>query len=264
MGERTLRLQPRYYNLFTDPGVPMTEANCRYATLDWRVSLRETALVCLDLWDRDTHSDLREADDRMTRQRIVPVVNACRETGLQIIHAPTPPIARRHPNCVRLVGDDEHRQPPWPNSPTWPPEAFRKKAGPFAGYARPEDSRRVKAWADLEVAEFHEMVQPVGDEAVIRTGEELHRLCAARQILHLVYVGVHTPGCMTGRSYGLTQMLRRGYHVILLRDCTNGMETHETREDATCMRGAIAFLEQTGVYTLTSDELIAALSTSGA
>jgi hypothetical protein len=30
------------------------------------------------------------------------------------------------------------------------------------------------------------------------------------------------------------------------------------------MRGAIAFLEQTGVYTLTSDELIAALRTSGA
>ena len=141
----------------------------------------------------------------------------------------------------------------------WPPEAFRAKSGSFARYARPDDELRAKSWADLESAEFHELVQPVGDEPVISTGEELHRLCAEKQILHLLYVGFHTPGCMTGRSYGVVEMLRRGYHVILLRDCTNGMETHETRDEKLSMRGTIAFLEQTGIYTLTGDEVIAAL-----
>ena len=106
---------------------------------------------------------------------------------------------------------------------------------------------------------MHPLVSPVGDEPVIATGEELHRLCARRGWVHLVYVGFHTPGCMTNRDYGPIFMMRRGYSCLLLRDCTNGMESHETRPDQTCMRGAIAFLEMTNLTTLTSQEWIAAL-----
>jgi hypothetical protein len=60
-------------------------------------------------------------------------------------------------------------------------------------------------------------------------------------------------------NYGIPQMLGRGYTCILLRDCTNGMETHATFPDRISLQGTIAFLEQTGVYTLTAAELIGAL-----
>ena len=53
---------------------------------------------------------------------------------------------------------------------------------------------------------------------------------------------------------------KRGYHCILLRDCTNGMETHETHDAQIYLGGCIAFLEQTGVYTLTSEKFVAALT----
>lgn len=258
MAERMVRLSPRYISRFP----ATTEAACRYRTLEWRVPLRETALVCLDIWDRDCHADMRARDDEVTRERIVPLVAACRRAGMMLIHAPSPPIAMRHANWVNRTAGAE-RQPAWPDSPVWPPAGFRTKQPPYDVFARPDDADRAAAWAMCSAAEFHPLVRPEGDEPVVATGEDLRRLCAERGILHLFYVGFHTPGCMTGRSYGLTQMLARGYHVILLRDCTNGMESHETHADQTCMRGAITYLEQTGVYTMTSDELIAALGELG-
>ncbi len=41
--------------------------------------------------------------------------------------------------------------------------------------------------------------------------------------------------------------LRRGYHTILLRDCTNGMETDRTYEAQLSRHGTVAFLEQIGM-----------------
>jgi len=258
MPEPVIRLSLRYYCRFPDDGREMREADCRYAEAVWDLRLGHIALVCVDVWDRDIHADMREIDDRVTRRRIVPVVEACRRHGLQVVHAPSPPVARRSPNWLNLVAGEQPRSSR-PDSPDWPGDEFRGKTGPYAAYSRPEDPVRMQLFQDVGRADFHERLRPIDDEAVIATGEELHRLCARRGILHLLYAGFHTPGCMTNRSYGIPQMLARGYTCILLRDCTNGMETHETFADKTCLRGAIAFLEQTGVYTMASDELIAAL-----
>jgi nicotinamidase-related amidase len=258
MAGAAIRITPRYCRRYTDPGVERLEVNCRHAELDWQMPLAEAALLCLDVWDRDIHADMRELDDRVTRENIVPVLAACREGGLQVIHAPATPIAERSPNWVNLLGD-ERPQRAWPNSPDWPPEEFRRKIGAYAKYARPAEPQKEQDDDLLNRTDFHELVRPVGDEPVIKTGEELHRLCAARGVLHLFYVGFHTPGCLTKRSYGIREMVSRGYNCILLRDCTNGMETHETFAEKTSMRGTIAYLEQQGAYTLTSGQLIDAL-----
>jgi len=93
----------------------------------------------------------------------------------------------------------------------------------------------------------------------IGNGEELHRLCAQREILHLLYVGFHTPGCMNLRDYGITAMKQRGYNCVLLRDCTNGMEAPEHFDEQIGMKAFIAFLERNWIYSISSDELIQAL-----
>ena len=259
MPARTVHLRPRYYRRFTDPGVEMLEANTCHAELDWDVRLSEMALVCVDIWDSDIHADMQARDDRVTRERIAPVVSACRLNGLLVIHAPAWPTAERHPNWVGMV-DHNQVAPARPGSPQWPPADFRKRTGAYSGYARPVEPRMEDCDQVATPPDFHELVRPVADEPVISVGEELHRFCAERGLLHLVYVGFHTPGCMTLRSYGMPQMLSRGYHCILLRDCTNGMETHQTHEEQTCLRGGIAFLEYMGLYTLTSEQFIAALN----
>ncbi len=259
MAQRTIHLRPRYVRRYTDPGVPRLEKNFRHARLDWDMPLHEAALICLDIWDRDLPPDMRRRDDRITRERIVPVVEAARDNGLQVIHAPATPIAEKHPNWVNLLRDSRP-QAEWPDSPAWPPAEFRGKRGPYEKYARPFEPQAAESREFFEDVDFHELVSPVGDEAVILTGEELHRLCAQRGILHLFYVGFHTPGCMTGRSYGIPAMWKRGYHCILLRNCTNAMENGETFDDQLCMKGSIAYMEIRTAYTLTSDELVDALN----
>ena len=259
---RAIHIRPRYYRLFTDPGTEMAEQNYGHRELDWEMSLSEAALVSLDVWNRTPWAaqDSQDRADEVVETKIVPLVEACRACGLQVVHAPANPVASKSPNYVSLIGEDEKFQAAYPNSPEWPPPEFREKTGPYARYARPHEPQEEQANRfRAESRDFHPLVHPAGDEPVIATGEELHRLCAQRGILHLFYVGFNTNACIVMRDYGVFQMLHRGYQTILVRDCTSGMETHETRENLTCTRGQIASVEQFGVYTVSSEHVIEAL-----
>jgi len=241
--------------------VELAEENFRHGSLEWNVPLGEAALISLDVWNYHFARDTLERIEDITRNRIAPLVEACRKGGVQVIHAPASPVAQRHPNWVRLMPEEEKAQPVWPKSPEWPPPEFRKKAGQYAQYARPHEPQEAdRNQHRAELRDFHPSVVPVGDEAVVLSGEELHRLCAQRGILQLFYVGFNTNACIIMRDYGTHAMMGRGYHVLLVRDCTTGMETHETKEQLMCTRGTIASLEQFGVYTVTSDELTDALA----
>ena len=65
---------------------------------------------------------------------------------------------------------------------------------------------------------------PVASDVVIANGEQLHKLCEARGVLHLFFVGFATNICVEHRDYGTRAMADRGYNVILLRDGTTGIE----------------------------------------
>lgn len=260
---KMVRLHPRYVRLYTDPGVELAAANYQYKTLDWDVPLNEMALVCLDCWNWHFSHDTFEQMEKVVSESIVPLLAACRAKGVVVIHAPANPVAQRHPNWVRLT-EGKKPQAVWPDSPAWPPPEFRQKTGLYAKYARPNEPQNVERSTHTQTKrEFHPLIRPIGDEPVVLDGEELHRLCAQRKILHLVYVGFNTNCCIMFRDYGLPAMNARGYSTILVRDGTMGMEMAETCNDSTCTRGTIASLEQFGSYTLSSREIIDALSASG-
>ena len=257
MRNKSITLQLRYLRRLPDPEVEMKEKNLQYARVARQLPMDQTALIALDIWDRDLLADMRKRDDKITRERIVPVIRACRKAGLQIIHAPTMGIAMRSDNWVNLLKGEtppDRPYPKWKNTPLWPPSES------LSAFYPPRDPRLDAAVKqELEETRFHEWVKPEGDEAVIGNGEELHRLCAQRKILHLLYVGFHTPGCMNLRDYGITAMKQRGFHCILLRDCTNGMEAPEHFDDQIGMKAFIAFFERNGIYTISSDGFIEAL-----
>ncbi len=54
-------------------------------------------------------------------------------------------------------------------------------------------------------------------------------------------------------------MNQRGYEVIVVRDCTTGMESSKTQATLSQTQGAILFLEMFGNSSVTSDEIIAGL-----
>jgi len=254
--EQSLHIRPRYYRWYVDPGVEWVEIHTGYAHLDWEIPLSQAALVLVDVWDRHYLKDTAARAEEIVQQKIRPLLSVCREAGLQIIHAPAPDQAKKHPAWVRLIGEEEPTGEP---EEDWPPREFRSKSGAYQEYAHPEEPReeeRKKLRAGLTM---HHAVQPEGEEVVIATGEELHRYCKQQGILFLFYLGFNTNACVLLRDYGTLAMGRRGYEIIIVRDCTTGMESFETHEALGQTRGAILFLEMFGKYSVTSEDLIAGL-----
>ncbi|MGE0760175.1 MAG: hypothetical protein AB7O38_24395, partial [Pirellulaceae bacterium] len=146
---------------------------------------------------------------------------------------------------------------------SWPPAEFRGKSGPYQAYRRPAEPREPELRELRAGLKIHPLVQPQGDEPVVATGEELHRYCEQERVLFLFYAGFNANACILSRDYGTLEMSRRGYEVILLRDCTTAMESHTTQSVLGQTEGAVLLLEMFGQYSLTSPELITALNDRG-
>ena len=50
-----------------------------------------SALILVDVWN--TNEIGFERFDRIVRERIKPLVEACRKAGILVVHAPSPPVA---------------------------------------------------------------------------------------------------------------------------------------------------------------------------
>ncbi len=249
--DKKLHIKPRYHRWHVDPGQEWLETNTRYASMDWQVPVSQTALVLLDVWQRHYIKETEERAEKIINEKYVPLLAKCREQGMQIIHAPSPEAAMKHPNWVKLVSATEMNPP----RDSWPPAEFRNLSGPYKDFRRPFEPREAERRALPELT-FHPKVTPQPNEAVVATGEELHRYCKQKGILFLLYAGFNTNACIISRDYGATQMTNRGYSVTLLRDCTTGMETKETQAGLLQTNGAILLLEMFGQYSITSDQVL--------
>jgi len=253
-GDRKLSIDPRYYRWHVDPGVEWLEVNTDYASLDWDIPVAQTALVLVDVWQRHYIKEPEERAEAIIGSTLVPLIAKCRQAGITIIHAPSLPVAKRHPNWVNLqTGEDQGQRD------SWPPAEFRSKSGPFKSYRRPVEPREAER-QQLPPLDFHPKVLPAANDPVIGTGEELHRYCKQKGILFLLYAGFNTNACILSRDYGTLEMSKRGYEVILVRDCTTGMESKDTQATLSQTTGAVLLLEMFGQYSITADEISAGLS----
>lgn len=248
---QSLNIKPRYHRWHVDPGVEWLETSTGYATLDWSIPLPQTALVLVDVWQRHYLKDTEERGEKVIQEKLIPLVSACRQSGMTLIHAPSPSVAKQHPNWVKLINESELTG----KRNEWPPSQFRNLSGPYKDYNRPFEPREEER-QNLPELTFHPQVQPESKEAVVATGEELHRLCKKEGILFLFFAGFNTNACILSRDYGTVQMSNRGYQVILVRDCTTGMESAETQPTLGQTKNAVLLLEMFGQYSILSDEVI--------
>jgi nicotinamidase-related amidase len=253
-GDGILAVKPRYHRWHVDPGVEWLETNTGYANLDWKIPLSQAALVLVDVWQRHYIKDTEARAEAVINKNLIPLINTCRKGGMQIIHCPSPPVAKLHPNWVNL----EAKEGSLKKRDDWPPPQFLSLSGPYQAYRRPVEPRE-KERQNLPPLTFHPKVMPADKEPVVATGEELHLYCKKQGILFLFFAGFNTNACIITRDYGTLQMSTRGYAVILLRDCTTGMESKETQPTLGQTNGAILFLEMFGQYSVSSGEIIASL-----
>lgn len=253
---RILHLRPRYYRIYTAPDVEVAERHYDYAHLNWPLPLARTALVLVDVWNYHFASDTWQRMEKATHECVVPLLEACRAAGMAVIHAPGPPVAQRHPNWVRLAPD--HRS--FARDAAWPPEDFLRREGEFAPFAMPREPQQAERDHFAQtVREFHPSAAPERDEPVVLNGEELHQVCRERGLLFLLYAGFNTNACLLSRDYGIPAMQQRGYAVLLVRDATTGMETHESMHETLLTWATITNLEQFGTPTVTALEVIESL-----
>jgi len=244
-----VHVKPRYYRWHVNEGQEWTELNTGYATLDWKIPLSQCALVLVDVWQRHYIREPEERAERIIDENLLPLMKACRFQGLEIIHAPAPEAARIHPNYINTPEGTV------PKTDDWPPRAFRSLSGEFSQYRRPVEPREKERQA-LPPLRIHPKVEPTAGEIVIATGEQLHQYCKTKGILFLFFAGFNTNACILSRDYGTIEMAKRGYQVLLVRDCTTGMESAESQATLAQTNGAILQLEMFGQYSVTSREII--------
>lgn len=255
ISDEKLQVKPRFHDWIVEEGDEWLEVNTGQAKLDWNIPVSQCALVFLDVWQRHYLKETEERAENIINEKYVPLLKKCREFGMEVIHCPSPSVAKTHKNWVKLMTDSELKSA----QDSWPPTEFRNLTGPFNAYKRPFKPKEAERNA-LPALTFHPKVIPINKEAVIAYGDELHRYCKQKGILFLFFAGFNTNACMITRDYGALQMNYRGYQVSVIRDCTTGMESRETQAGLLQTNGALLFFEMYGQYTVTSDEMIGGFS----
>ena len=252
-----LNIPVRYYYVDSDQETWRIETKFHYVEKTLAIDPKEAALILLDIWKEGDNSFSKRAAE-ITLKKIVPAVNVARKAGIIIVHAPSPPVAKRHPQWIRFAGDEEVN-PPKPSSPDWPPPEFVERKGKYSEYSRkiyrgPQYFDSLIGFRDIA-----DPVKPLPEDFVVTTGNHLHRLLKAQKILHLFYGGFYVNMCIQYRDYGMRAMgIERGYNVILLRDCTTAIESHDTVDELSMTKASIQHIETLLGFSATSEDFIRA------
>ena len=248
----------RYYRLGPEGDRPIVEANFDFATKEVTMPAGQVGLVLVDCWDIHPYASHLERGEQICEQVLAPLADACREVGVAVIHAPSPGQAKLYPQWTKFATDDELFGASGPAS-DWPPTEMRSRTGDYAQFAK-EEVPCVRKWREeqLDKRKIVDCLEPHPDDFVIATGEQLHRLCRHRGIVHLIYGGFAANMCVPGRDYGTRAFGLRGYNVILLRDGTTAIEAHCTLDGMRLTEASILETEMTIGSTCASEDLLAA------
>ncbi len=217
----------------------------------------KTAVVICDMWNehwcKGATGRVGEMAPRMNQ-----VVNALRERGVLVIHAPSDTLDHYANTSQRKLAQSA------------PPV---KTEIPLQGWCSLDTSKEAplpiddsdggcdcvpqcegrKAWSrQIDLIEIRE-----GD--AITDSAEAYYLMKQRGIENVIVMGVHTNMCVLGRPFSIRQMVNQGQNVVLMRDMTDTMYNPRMAPYVTHFRGTDLVVEHIEKYwapTITSDQVI--------
>jgi nicotinamidase-related amidase/type 1 glutamine amidotransferase len=197
----------------------------------------QTAIIVCDMWDsHHCLNAVRRAVEMAPRMN--DVLNAARDRGVLIIHAPS--------SCMEAYQNHPGRKlaqsaPAATNLPDQISEWCRHIPAEDKG-RYPIDQTDGGEDDDLaDHARWHEKLAALGrnptapwksqlalldiedNDAISDSGVEIWNLLESRGIKNVVLLGVHTNMCVLGRPFGLRQLSKNGKNVVLMRDMTDTM-----------------------------------------
>ncbi len=253
-----ITLPVRYYRLGPEGDEEYIEDNFDFATKQLTMPVEQIGLVLVDCWHIHPYLSHLARSAEICETVLAPVAAACRKAGIAVIHAPSPGQARLYPQWTKYATDMELFGADEPE-PDWPPEDMRKRQGEYEQFVK-EEVPRLKQWREEELSKRRivDCLEPQADDFVIATGEQLHRLCRHRGIMHLVYGGFAANMCVPGRDYGTRALNRRGYNIILLRDGTTAIEAAHTLDGMWLTEAAVLDTEMVIGFTAIAADFLAA------
>jgi nicotinamidase-related amidase len=219
----------------------------------WRPA--ETATVLCDVWDRHW-CPAAERRLALLLPMMETVVTALRQTGVQVVHAPSETMTfyAGHPARLRILGattapapvDVPHADPALP---------IDAKTGGCDVTAAPIGSVWTRQHRAITIDEDSDLVSD--------NGRELHNWYQQHGIRHILILGVHTNMCILNRTFAIKQMVRWGYQVALIRDLTDTMYCPADPPYVAHERGTelvVSHIEQHWCPTVHSSQLLEACS----
>ena len=212
MGEALLHLHLQSQELARDE---RGYAVWRTITASRAVPAVNTAIVICDVWDNHWSRSAAERTAELA-SRVNAVIQAARERGARIIHAPSETMdfyadspARRRMRELPAVDVPPPREQPEPPLPV-----DASDGGSETGEIE-TDTGWTRQHPDIAIDEER--------DGISDDGAEIYRFIQHAAIQQVLIVGVHTNMCILHRSFAIEALVRRGIPVALVRDLTDAL-----------------------------------------
>lgn len=200
---------------------------------------KKCAVIVCDMWDDHW---CRSASKRCGElaKAAAPVLKACRDKGMTIIHAPSDcmdfykdnPARKRMLAVKKLDKKDLPKEKELPN----PPLPVDDSDG---GCDDDKPAKQHKAWTRQHAA----IAIDDAKDYVSDNGVEVYSLMKEKGITALFVMGVHTNMCVLNRSFAIKQMVKWNVPTFLVRDLTDAMYNPKMRPFVTHEQGTNLIIE---------------------
>ncbi len=206
----------------------------------WRTN--ESAIIICDMWNghycKNSVVRIGEMVGRMND-----TIKAARSLGVQIIHAPsgTMDVYQSTPQRKRMMAA-KSATPPVPIANWCYLDPKDEGQLPIDDSKSPCDDDVV----DERVRRFdrqHPALEIMEPDGVSDSGPEIYNFFTQHGIKNVALMGVHTNMCVLGRPFGIRQLKRLGFNVVLVRDLTDAMYDPREAPFVTHWRGTELVIE---------------------
>ena len=104
----------------------------------------------------------------------------------------------------------------------------------------------------------HAGIDIIGFDGISDRGDEIYSFCHTHGIKNIALTGVHTNMCVLGRPFGIRQLVKLGFNVVLVRDLTDAMYDPRQPPFVSHTRGTQLVIEHIEKYwcpSIASDDL---------
>ncbi|MDO4570956.1 MAG: isochorismatase family protein [Planctomycetia bacterium] len=233
----------------------------RYQTTEWEPS--ETALIICDMWNGHHCLDAVHRVEELVPQ-MNEVVKAAREKGVLIVHSPS--------DCMGAYRDTPARRRAIESKEKGTAAGLRAPASRWNRRAEGEPRQPIDdsdggcdkscrseptnpPWWTAQ----HPGLDIDQEKDIISDNDEIYYVFQERKIRNILFMGVHANMCVQGRPFGIRNLVKSGYNVVLVRDLTDSMYNPKKAPFVSHVRGTelvVGHIERYHCPTIVSSDLI--------